>query len=45
MAQANTKPGKAILIAEDEADVRLVVFEVLAAAGFSVLEAESGLEA
>ena len=43
MAQAtNPNPRKAILVAEDEEDVRLVVCEALSAAGFTVLEAESG---
>ena len=46
MAQAtNPNPPKAILVAEDEEDVRLVVSEALAAAGFMVLNAESGPEA
>jgi len=41
----NPKPGKAILVADDEEDIRLVVSEALAAAGFMVLNAESGPEA
>ena len=46
MAQAtNPNPPKAILVAEGEEDVRLVVSEALAAAGFMVLNAESGPEA
>ena len=46
MAQAtNPNAPKAILVAEDEEDVRLVVSEALAAAGFMVLNAESGPEA
>ena len=46
MAQAtNPNPPKAILVAEDEEDVRLVVSEALAAAGFMVLNAESAPEA
>jgi CheY-like chemotaxis protein len=46
VAQAtNPNPPKAILVAEDEEDVRLVVSEALAAAGFMVLNAESGPEA
>ena len=46
MAQStNPNPPKAILVAEDEEDVRLVVSEALAAAGFMVLNAESGPEA
>ena len=46
MAQAtNPNPPKAILVAEDEEDVRLVVSEALAAAGFMVLNAGSGPEA
>ena len=46
MAQAtNPNHPKAILVAEDEEDVRLVVSEALAAAGFMVLNAESGPEA
>jgi len=46
VAQAtNPNHPKAILVAEDEEDVRLVVSEALAAAGFMVLNAESGPEA
>jgi len=46
VAQAtNPNAPKAILVAEDEEDVRLVVSEALAAAGFMVLNAESGPEA
>jgi CheY-like chemotaxis protein len=46
VAQAtNPNPRKAILVAEDEEDVRFVVAEALSAAGFSVLEAENGPEA
>jgi CheY-like chemotaxis protein len=43
VAQAtNPSSGKAILVAEDEEDVRLVVSEALTAAGFRVIEAETG---
>jgi len=41
----NPSAGKAILVAEDEEDVRLVVSEALTAAGFRVLEAETGSQA
>ena len=41
----NPNPRKAILVAEDEEDVRLVVSEALNAAGFRVLEAETGPQA
>jgi CheY-like chemotaxis protein len=37
--------GKAILVADDEEDIRLVVSEALTGAGFTVLNAESGPEA
>lgn len=46
MAQAtNPNPSKGILVAEDEEDVRLMVSEALAGAGFTVLNAATGPEA
>jgi len=45
VAQATNPTRKAILVAEDEEDVRLVVSEALTAAGFRVLEAETASQA
>jgi CheY-like chemotaxis protein len=42
---AKPNPGKAILVAEDEEDLRLVVSEALTIAGFTVVNAETGPEA